>query len=86
MASIWRTLGNTFRRLRWKLTLSYTAVTISALLVVVLVQRVLLFSTILVSQNLLNPEVWVRPVQQNTPPAWNHVPARSPVDTENCFR
>jgi len=32
MLTIWDKLSNTFRRLRWKLTLSYVAVTVGALL------------------------------------------------------
>lgn len=47
---------NIFRQLRWKLTLSYTLVTVSALLVIVVVIAGVLFSQIFVLQDYLNPE------------------------------
>ena len=47
---------NIFRQLRWKLTLSYTLVTVSALLVILLVMAGILFTQIFVPKDYLNPE------------------------------
>lgn len=82
MASIWQNLGDTFRQLRWRLTLSYTAVTVGTLLVVVLIVGAFLFSRILVPHNVLTPEVWAYIVSENAPTAWSYVLAQSPVDTD----
>ncbi len=48
---------NIFRQLRWKLTLSYTLVTVSALLVILLVMAGILFTQIFVPKDYLNPKV-----------------------------
>lgn len=59
MASIGSRLSNAFGQLRWRLTLSYTAVTVGALLAVVLVLGVMPFSRILVPHNAPTAEVWI---------------------------
>ena len=73
-------------KLRWKLTLSYTAVTVGALLVVVLILGVLLFSRVLVPLEILNsvmtPEAWIDAVRENTSPAWQYILSQEPVDVE----
>jgi NarL family two-component system sensor histidine kinase LiaS len=86
MASSGHNLGTTFRQLRWKLTLSYTAVTVGALLVVVLILGGLLLSRVLLPTNLLTPKVWVELFLDNIPPAWTYALAQSPVDTELLSR
>jgi len=82
MATIWRNLSNAFRRLRWKLTLSYTAVTVGALLVVVVILGVLLSSQLLAPNNVLSPDVLVSLARESTPPALSYVLSQSPVDTD----
>lgn len=70
-----------FRRLHWKLTLSYTLVTVGALLFAVLVLGLLLFSTILAPHEFLPPELWVNIFRERVPPSWRYVLAQKPVDT-----
>jgi two-component system, NarL family, sensor histidine kinase LiaS len=82
MITILDNLRGTFRQLRWKLTLSYTAVTVGALLVVVLALGFFLFSWILVPHNVLTPEILTRAFRESASPAWNHVLTESPVDTD----
>jgi signal transduction histidine kinase len=73
------------RRLQWKLTLSYTAVTVGALSVVVLISGYLLFSRVFVPLNILNSvltsEAWIRIVSQNISPMWRATLSQDPVDT-----
>jgi NarL family two-component system sensor histidine kinase LiaS len=75
-----------FRRLQWKLTWSYTAVTVGALLVIVTVLGYLLFSTVLVPLDILNsvlsPQAWIQIVSENAPPEWRYVLSQDPIDTE----
>jgi signal transduction histidine kinase len=82
MASIWQRASSIVRQLRWSLTLSYTAVTVGTLLVVVLIAGAFVYSRILVPHNVLSPEVWAYIVSENAPTAWNYVLAQSPVDTD----
>jgi signal transduction histidine kinase len=82
MATIWRNLGNKFRRLRWKLTLSYTAVTVGALLVVVVILGVLLSSLLLAPHDVLRPDVLVSIARQNIPRPLRYALSQSPVDTD----
>jgi NarL family two-component system sensor histidine kinase LiaS len=78
-------VSGVFRRLQWKLTLSYSAVTVGALLVVVLILGVLLFSKVLVPLDILNsvlsPGAWLRIASENTPPHWSYILSQEPVDT-----
>ncbi len=73
---------NIFRQLRWKLTLSYTLVTISAFLVVLLIAGGWFFTQIFIPNNIFNPAQLVETVRQNSAPLWSHVLSQSPVDTE----
>lgn len=74
-----------FHRLQWKLTFSYTAVTMVSLLIIVLILGYLLFSTVLVPLDILNsvlsPKTWVQVVSQNVPPEWRYILSQEPVDT-----
>jgi len=54
-------LRKALRQLRWKLTLSYTAVAVGTLLIMLLVLAVLVFSTILIPGNVLAPNSGSRP-------------------------
>ncbi len=76
-------LKNIIRQLRWKLTLSYTAVTVGALLVVVLILGTLLFSRLLIPNDILTPRVW-NELLKKTPiaPVIQHILAQSPIDTD----
>ena len=75
-----------FRRLLWKLILSYTAVTVGSLLVIVLVLGYLLFSRVLVPidilESTLSPKFWIEAVSQNAPPEWEYILNQDPIDTK----
>jgi NarL family two-component system sensor histidine kinase LiaS len=79
-------LRNTLPKLRWKLTLSYSAVTVSALLVVVLILGFLLFSSVLVPLDILNsvltPEAWIERSRETAPSIYRYVLAKDPPDTQ----
>ncbi len=73
------------RSLQWKLTLSYTAVTVGSLLFVVLILGFLLFSKVLIPLDILNtvlsPKAWIQVVANNTPPTWGYLLSQKPIDT-----
>ena len=73
---------NIFRKLRWKLTLNYTIVTVSAFLVVVLILVGIVLPRIYVPNNIVTPELLISIVQKNSNNIWSHVLSQSPVDTE----
>ena len=73
---------NIFRRLRWKLTLSYTIVTVCALLVVTLVVGTILLTRIFLPNNFLSPETVVEILMKNEVPIWSPILSQSPVDTK----
>jgi signal transduction histidine kinase len=79
-------LRNPLRKLRWRLTLSYTAVTVGALLVVVLILGVLLFSRVLVPLDILNsvltPEAWVERARDTAPSVYRYVLSQDPPDQQ----
>jgi NarL family two-component system sensor histidine kinase LiaS len=82
MPTILQGLKIAVRKLRWKLTLSYTAVTVGSLLVVVLAFGLLLFSIILVPRGYLTPEVWAQVVRREWGALWSYVLAQPDVDTD----
>ena len=73
-----------FQTLRGKLTLSYSAVTISALLVVVLILGLLLFSQVLVPLNIVNsvltPQAWIEKSRDTVPSVYRYVLSQDPPD------
>jgi two-component system, NarL family, sensor histidine kinase LiaS len=77
---------NIFRQLRWQLTLSYTLVTVSAFLVIVLVLGGILFTQVFLSENNFNPEQMIDGYMNNTIPSnypmWGKILSQSPVDME----
>ena len=73
---------NIFRKLRWKLTLNYTIVTVSAFLVVILILGGIVLPRIFVPINIVTPEVLLGILQKNSNPLWSRVLSQSPVDTE----
>ena len=84
--AIFERIQLSFRRLQWKLTLSYTAVTVGSLLIIVLILGYLLFSKVLVPIDILNsvlsPKAWIQIVSQNAPPEWRYILSQEPVDTQ----
>jgi HAMP domain-containing protein len=82
MPTILHDLKTGVRQLRWKLTLSYTAVTVGSLLVVVLALGLLLYSRILIPHNVLTPEVWTQVVQRDVGSLLSYVLAQPNVDTD----
>ena len=81
MPTILHGLKIAVRKLRWKLTWSYTAVTVGSLLVVALAFGLLLFSIILVPRDYLTPEVWAQVVRREWGSLWSYVLAQPNVDT-----
>ena len=82
MPTILHGLKTAVRKLRWKLTFSYTAVTVGSLLVVVLAFGLLLLSVILVPRGYLTPEVWAQAVRREWGSLWSYVLAQPDVDTD----
>jgi NarL family two-component system sensor histidine kinase LiaS len=84
MAIVLNKAGTTLRQLRWKLTLSYSAVTVGALLVVVLILGILLFSKVLVPLDILNSvltsEAWIQLARDNAPSVWRYILSQRPID------
>lgn len=71
---------NIFRQLRWKLTLSYTLVTVSAFLVVLLIMGGVLLPRIFLPNNFLSPPDLLKEVRGNSSPLWSQVLSLSPVN------
>jgi signal transduction histidine kinase len=73
---------NIFHQLRWKLTLSYTLVTVCAFLVITLILGGLLFSKILLPYNAITPEGLIQNLLDNPNPLWRHLISQPPVAQE----
>lgn len=73
-------LRNALRQLRWKLTLSYTAVAVGTLLIMLLILAVLVFSTVLIPGNVLAPERWITTTNEQVVPIFRGLLAASPPD------
>jgi two-component system, NarL family, sensor histidine kinase LiaS len=71
-----------FRQLRWKLTLSYTLVTVCAFLVVTLTLVGVFYVKIFVPENVLTPAGLVEVVQKETAPLWSEIIAKYPGNTD----
>ncbi|MBI5035385.1 MAG: sensor histidine kinase [Chloroflexi bacterium] len=75
-----------FRQLRWKLTLSYTLVTVGALLVITLILGGIAFTQIFVPVQYFTPDqmidAWMNSRMSSTYPMWVQLLSQSPVDTE----
>ncbi len=72
---------NIFRKLRWKLTLSYTIVTICTFLMVILILVGILLPRIFIPANVLTPEGIFQSIRESSYPLWRHILSQSPVDT-----
>ena len=79
-------IRNALRRLQWKLTLSYTAVTVGSMLIVVLVLGYLLFSTTFIPLDIYNREIkpadWTKIIYENTAPFWRPILSQDPIDLD----
>jgi signal transduction histidine kinase len=82
MLTTWHDVKAAVRQLRWKLTFSYTAVTVSSLLVVVLAFGLFLLSIILLPRGYLTPEVWAQVIRRQAEPLWSYLLAQPDVDTD----
>ncbi len=74
-----------FQTLRWKLSLQYSAVTVSALFVVVLVLGAMLVSRVMLPLDLLDtslsPTAWIQIVRNDYPELLRHILSQDPIDT-----
>jgi NarL family two-component system sensor histidine kinase LiaS len=82
MPTILHNLKIIVRQLRWKLTFSYTAVTVASLLVVALASGLLLLSIVLLPRGYLTPEIWTQVVRREWGPQWSYVLSQPDVDTD----
>ena len=77
-------IKTSLRRLQWRLTLSYTAVTVGSLFVVVL--GYLLFSRafipIEIYNRVLTPEEWIRIIVENDAALVQSIYLQDPIDTD----
>jgi signal transduction histidine kinase len=75
-----------FRQLRWKLTLSYTLVTVGALLVITLILGGIAFTQMFIPVQYFNPEqmidAWMNSRMPSSYPMLCQLLPQSPVDTE----
>jgi NarL family two-component system sensor histidine kinase LiaS len=75
-----------FRSLQWKLTLSYSAVTVGSLFVVVLILGYLVFSKafipIEIYNQVLTPEEWIRIITENDASLVRSIYLQDPIDTD----
>jgi len=74
------------KRLQWRLTLSYTSVTMGSLIVIVIVLAYLLFSNVLVPYHILDtalsPEAWIEVASKTSSEKWQYILSRDPIDSE----
>jgi NarL family two-component system sensor histidine kinase LiaS len=79
-------IKSSFRRLQWKLTLSYSAVTVGSLFVVVLILGYLVFSKAFIPveiyQRILTPEEWIRIITENDAGLVQSIYLQDPIDTD----
>jgi len=75
-----------FRRLQWKLTLSYSAVTVGSLFVVVLILGYLVFSKVFIPieiyKSVLTPKEWIRIITENDAGLVQSIYLQDPIDTD----
>ncbi|MEJ2512835.1 MAG: histidine kinase [Anaerolineales bacterium] len=79
-------IKSSFHRLQWKLTLSYTAVTVGSLFVVVLMLGYLLFSKafipIEIYKRVVTPEEWIRVITENDAALVSSIYQQDPINTD----
>ena len=67
-----------FRKLRWQLTLSYTAVTVLSLLAVASIAAAVLFAKVLLPENALTPQDWVDIARRQSQTPYGEILAKIP--------
>jgi NarL family two-component system sensor histidine kinase LiaS len=75
-------LLSTFKQFRWKLTLSYMAVTAGTLLIILLIMGAFFFSRILIPDRWFTPEKWNEVANQSAVPIMRNILSQSPIDPE----
>ena len=79
-------IKSSFQRLQWRLTLSYTAVTVGSLFVVVLILGYLFFSKAFIPVDIYNrvltPEEWIRIITENDAGLVRSLYSQNPIDTD----
>jgi len=77
-------INSTFRRLQWKLTLSYTGVTLGSLLIAVIILGYLVFSRVFIPidvyNSVLTPTDWFRILNETSSPFLSRVLEQEPLD------
>jgi signal transduction histidine kinase len=73
-------LRNALRQLRWKLTFSYTAVTVGTLLIVALILALLIFPAVLTPGGFISEETWIGATNEQVLPAFYGAFIQSPPD------
>lgn len=73
-------LRSPLRKLRWKLTLSYTAITVGSLIVVGLIVGATLFSRILIPDLWITPEVWMEAANRSAVPMLRNLLSQETID------
>jgi len=75
-----------FRRLQWKLSLSYALVTVGSLLIVVLVVGYMVLSRGFIPldlyDTLLLPSDWIRIIRENSSPIWREALSQEPINRD----
>ena len=71
-----------FRQLRWQLTLSYTAVTVVSLLVIVMIVAGVFFSQILLPDYALTPQDWVDIASEQSQLSLGLLLSAEPIDSD----
>ena len=73
-------LRNSIRQLRWKLTFSYTAVTVGTLLIVVLTLALLVFPAVLTPGGAITADDWIAATDEQVVPIFYGALIQSPPD------
>jgi two-component system, NarL family, sensor histidine kinase LiaS len=71
-----------FRKLRWKLILNYTLVTVSAFLIVILILGAIVLPRFFAAARYVTPEGLIDALKRETSPLLRHILSQSPIDTE----
>ena len=78
MAAVWKRVRHAVHHLRWRLTMSYVAVTVGTLLTLVLILSALLFSRSLGSDEYFSPEFWYQATAAYTVPTIQQILTTAP--------
>ena len=78
MAAVWKRVKYAVQHLRWRLTISYMAVTVGTLLTLVLILSAILFSGSLGSDEYFTPEFWYQATAAHTVPMVRQILTTAP--------